>query len=127
MKVFGGDCTEVLETFLNNLSSSARSFCDTGRFYIASSYSELLSFSVQAEIFRSALAREQRQLFWIFSLLCDKQRLMIERIQSIFALSFKLLVYPPVLSLLFALSSLFTTDFKWKSEEHVVIFGNAYS
>ncbi|KAG1266648.1 hypothetical protein G6F68_002569 [Rhizopus microsporus] len=29
---FWGDCNEVLETFLNSMSPSARSFCDIGRF-----------------------------------------------------------------------------------------------
>ncbi|CAO3694746.1 unnamed protein product [Rhizopus microsporus] len=30
---FWGDCNEVLETFLNNLLPTARSFCDIGQFY----------------------------------------------------------------------------------------------
>jgi hypothetical protein len=30
---FWGDCNEVLEAFLNNLSPSVRSFCDIGQFY----------------------------------------------------------------------------------------------
>ncbi|CEG64720.1 hypothetical protein RMATCC62417_01646 [Rhizopus microsporus] len=30
---FWGDCNEILETFLNNLLPSARSFCDIGLFY----------------------------------------------------------------------------------------------